>query len=103
VASVLAAPKLVAETRTDTFDFSPYLAAGQTISAASAAISVYSGTDPTPSAVLGTVSATSPYAYVKLTGGVVGVIYQLRVDVVTVAPAGTLSLSCYLAVIPDLP
>lgn len=101
--SALVPPKFSSETRTDTFDMTPYLAAGQTVSGVSGQCTVYTGVDATPSAVLASTSFTSSSVSAEVTGGVTGVIYQIRLDATTTSPAGTLSLSYYLAVIPELP
>jgi len=100
---VLIPPKLAAETRTEPIDFSPFLLTGQSISSAIATCTVYSGTDAAPSSVIGSVGVVSPLVNVKLTGGVLGVIYQIRVDATLAAAAGVLSISFYLAIIPDVP
>lgn len=98
---IIVPSKLQAETRTDQVDFSPFLAAGVTIATAVGAISVYTGIDPTPASVLVSTTAASPYANVKVVGGVVGVIYQLRIDA-TLTNGDIRSLSYFLAIIPDV-
>lgn len=103
MARIQVAPKLASESRTDVVDFSPLLLSGQTVYSASTSISVYSGVDPSPAAVLVGTSVATPLVNVAVTGGVAGAIYQLRVDAVTLGPAGTLSLAYYLAITPDVP
>ena len=103
MASILVPPKLQASTRVTTVDFSPYLATGQTISSVSAAISVYTGADASPSSVIVGTSVSGSVANVTETAGVMGVIYQVRVDATTAAPTNVLSISYFLAIIPDLP
>ena len=99
---VVVPPKLVSETRTDVFDYSPYLPVSVTLVSATATISVYSGIDSSPSSVLSSVSVSaSPYASVKVTGGVAGVIYQVNV-LGTLSDAELIPLTYFLAVIPDV-
>lgn len=94
--------KLLSETRTDTFDLSSDLIVGQTITGASGVCSVYSGTDASPGSVLASVTTSSPNVSATVTGGVLGVIYQVRLDITTTAPTNTLSIPYFLAVVPDL-
>jgi len=103
MARVLIPPKFVGETRTDYVDFTPFLAAGQAISSATAVSSLYSGVDPTPTAVAGTASFSGFIVSVPCTGGVAGAIYQIVVTIVTTSPANTLQITYYLTVTTDLP
>jgi hypothetical protein len=101
---VLIPPKGLAETRTDLIDFSPFLLVGQAVASVVGTCTVYSGTDASPGAVLSSVTLSGTTgALVKTTGGVLGVIYQVRVDATTGSPAGVLSIVFFLAVVPDLP
>lgn len=94
------APKLAGETATYQFDFSSWLAVGETISTQSVAASVYSGTDASPSSIIsGSASASGAVVSQKITAGTVGVIYQLLCTITTSA-GQTLQLAGYLAVIP---
>lgn len=102
VARVELSPKTTGVLRNYTFDFTPFLAAGETISAPVASASVYSGNDASPSAILGSPSASGNVVTLPLTAGVIGVIYEVSVTVTTSA-AQTPRLSGYLAIVPDLP
>jgi hypothetical protein len=94
-------PKCLSETRTDVIDFAPDLPATATISAANGTCSVYTGVDANPAALLATVAVSSSgtSATVRYGAGVVGTIYQIRIDANTTF--GVYSASYLLAVIPD--
>lgn len=84
------------------FNFLSALSAGETISSASVLAGVYSGVDPNPSAIFsGVATISGSVVSQKLTGGVIGVVYELICGAVTSA-GQTLQLAGYLAVIPDL-
>jgi hypothetical protein len=107
--NVVSVPSVgVTETRTTEIDFSPYLFSGQTISAARATCTVFSGTDANPAAFVTTTTPDSPYVYVTTRVGIEGVIYQIVVEVDTLVvtsppiPAGTLAIAFHLAVTPSL-
>lgn len=57
--------------------FSDRLQYGETINGASCSITVLSGTDANPSAMLGSLSYTSTTVTQVVTGGVIGVIYMV--------------------------
>lgn len=96
-------PKLSGDIANVTFDFTSRLGASETISTQSVAASVYSGTDATPSGLIsGAATASGAVVTQKLTGGVVGVIYELLCTITTSA-GQTLVMSALLAVVPDLP
>lgn len=64
------------------FDFAPELSVGETLSTPSVSVSTYSGVDASPSAVLsGTATVSGTTVTQKLTGGIVGNIYQVSVVV----------------------
>ena len=93
--------KISSETVIETFAFTSRLAAAETISTASVAATVYSGTDATPSAVIsGSSTITGQKVTQKLTGGTLGVIYKL-VCTITTSLGQTLLLTAFLAVVPD--
>ena len=93
-------PKLAGATQTYQWDFASLLAAGETISSAAATASVYSGTDATPSTILsGSPSSSGTVVSQNLTGGTLGVIYQVLVQIVTSA-SQTLQLSSLVAIVP---
>ena len=94
--------KLVSELRTDTFDCSPDLVVGQTVTGASGVCSVYSGVDAAPATVQSSVTIATPNVLAKVTGGVLGVIYQIRLDVTLSNPSAVISIPYFLAVAPDL-
>lgn len=83
------------------FDFISALAAGETISTKVVTASVYSGTDASPSSIISG-SATSGGAIVsqKVTGGVAGTLYELLCTITT-SLGQTLTMSSFLAVIPN--
>lgn len=102
--SVVVAPKLFSETRTDQIDMSHWLIPGQTIGSVSpGTVSVYSGVDPTPSALIASVTLSGNIVSVKYGNGVLGTIYQASIRVTTVGIVADLYVSFYLAIIPDLP
>lgn len=83
-------------------NFISSLQVAETITTASVSASVYSGNDPTPSAILSgspTISGTTISQLV--TGGVLGTIYELLYTANT-SLAQSIQISAYLAVIPDL-
>lgn len=95
-------PKTDGETVTLTFNFLSRMAAGETISTQIVAASVYSGVDGSPSSIVsGSASASGQSVTQKITGGVVGVIYQLLCTITTSA-GQTLELAGFLAVVPDV-
>lgn len=94
--------KFVGETKTYAFDFSSLLAVGETISTASCAATVYSGTDASPSALIsGSASISGAIVSQKLTAGALGVIYEVACTITTSA-GQTLILVGYVAVIPEM-
>lgn len=93
--------KRAAEVENLTFDFTSKLASGVTISSATTTCTVYSGTDATPSAVIsGAASISGSVVTQKVTGGTLGVIYQL-LCAATTSTTETLELCGFLAIIPD--
>ena len=97
---ILIPPKAVTEVRTSPVDFSPFCTAGQLLSTVTVAVSVYSGTDATPPTFTATVSGQ--VVNVLETGGLLGVIYMVKISAVT-SGSNTLVVAYYLALIPDLP
>lgn len=93
--------KLLGETVTETFDFTSRLAAGETISSASVSATTYSGTDASPSLIVnGSASISGQTVTQSITGGVLGVTYDLVCTIAT-SLGQTLQLSAYLAVVPN--
>lgn len=85
------------------FDFISLLAAAETISTQVTTCTVYTGVDASPSAVIsGAAGSSGTQVTQKVTGGVLGVIYELLCTITT-SLGQTLQLSAYLAIIPDLP
>ena len=92
--------KLAGETSSQVFDFSSRLAAAETISSASTAATTYSGSDASPSSLIGGSSSVSGGRVTqKVVGGTVGVVYLLVCTAIT-STGQTLSLSGYLVVTP---
>lgn len=78
--------KVTTENEQFTFDFSPIMANGETISSASCAVEVVSGTDSTPNAILlGSPVISSQQVGQRIYGGLDGVIYRIEVTVTTSA------------------
>lgn len=95
--------KLAGETKVYTFDFSSALANGETLSAPAVTASVYSGTDAAPSSLIsGVASASGAVVSQKITGGTLGVLYELLCTVTT-SLGQTLLLSGYIAIVPEVP
>jgi len=95
-------PKLLGETKTITFDFTSSLVIGETISTQTVTASTYSGTDATPSGVISGIASTSgAVVSQKITGGVLGTMYELLCQITT-SLGQTLQQSAFLAVVPDL-
>lgn len=94
--------KLVGSTKTYTFDFTSDLAVSETISTKTVAATVYSGTDASPSALIsGSASSSGAIVSQVITGGVEGVLYELKCTITTSA-GQTLVQAGYLVVTSDL-
>lgn len=92
--------KRASETRNEVFDFTSSLAAGETISSASTAATVYTGTDASPSAVVsGAATISGTKVTQKLTAGTVGVVYEL-VCTATTSLSQVLPRVAYLVIAP---
>lgn len=90
------------EIRSQVFDFTSQCAVGETISSSTATATVYSGTDPTPSAILtGATSNSGQKVTQQLggSGGITGVVYLVTIDV-TASTGQKLKLIAYLPFIP---
>lgn len=84
------------------FDFSPYLAVGESLIAKDTSANVYSGQDPSPEDVLvGGSTLEGRVVEQPLTGGVAGVTYELGCIVLT-SKGHQLQLSGYLSVLPEV-
>ncbi len=84
-------------------DFISKLQVGESILSAVATISVYSGIDSNPSAMLaGTPTVSGTVVNTLIAPTVVGCIYEVKILAVT-SLGQTLVLTGYLAVVPDLP
>jgi hypothetical protein len=84
-------------------DMSSQLQAGETISSVQVSVSVYSGTDPNPAAILSGAASVAGNIITQLfTGGVLGVIYEVLFEVFT-SLGQTIGVPGYLAIIADLP
>lgn len=99
---VIFPPKGQGETLLLTFNFGSALSAGETISVATAAAVVYSGTDASPSAILsGSASISGQEVTQLVTAGVEGTIYDVGMSVFT-SLGQTLQQAGYVAVAPVL-
>lgn len=100
---VLIAPQVVGEVRVENIDFTPDMVAGQVAGVPTVSTVVYSGVDPAPP-VFTVTNSVNPYiANVTQTGGVLGVIYQVKIRMPTTVPIAVLVKTYYLAIIPDAP
>lgn len=85
------------------WDFISLLKASETISTATVTATVYSGTDASPNAIIsGAASFSGTVVSQKVTGGVLGVIYELLCTITT-SLGQTLQMSGYFTINPDLP
>jgi hypothetical protein len=90
--------KTVAETIPITFNFSDKLQFGETVTGSAVACSVFSGTDPSPTSMVGAITNSGTSVSVIITGGIVGNLYLL-VCVVTASGSHNYSKEGRLAVI----
>lgn len=82
------------------FDFTPLLAAGETISSAGVSTWVYTGVDPNPTSIIsGSAAISGSIVNQLITGGQPGTIYVLVCSIVT-SLGQTADLIGYLAVVP---
>lgn len=98
-------PKLLGATEnlSPPFNFQRALVSGEMLQTASVTASVYSGTDPSPAAiVLGTAVISGARVDQLMTGGVVGCMYELLCEATT-SLGHTLQQTAYFYVEPDLP
>lgn len=96
------AGKYVGETLRLSFDFTSQLAVGETLSSASVACTVWSGTDPSPGGLVsGSASISGAIVTQGITGGLLGVVYELACSVTT-SLGQTLQITGYLPLVPDL-
>ena len=99
---VVQQPKKLSEVKQYFWDFSSYLQTSETISAQVVTATVYSGTDTSPSSLINGVATLSGNIVAQsLTGGVVGVMYNLQCKVTT-SFSNTLVLNSFIVVEPDL-
>ena len=83
------------------FDFAPQLGVGETISSKTATAAVFSGVTPDPSApTIPSPSSSGTLVYPIVSGGSQGTIYDILVTVTT-SFGQTLTMSGYLAILPD--
>lgn len=97
---IITAPFVSGEDREVPFDFAAQLPAGQTISSAVAASSVYSGTDASPT-IVGTCAISGSIVTVPISDGTEGVIYDVKVTA-TLSGGDVVSISTYVAWVPGL-
>ena len=95
-------PKPISSTLNVTFDFTSDLASGGTISTKVVTATVYSGADAAPSGIISGAATSSGNVVTQLlTGGTLGVVYQLLCTITT-SNGQTLVKAGYLAVVPNL-
>lgn len=101
---VIMHPKLVGTTQVyNPWDFSSLLLNGDSVTSATVAATVYSGVDASPSSLInGAATISGNVVSQSITGGVLGVLYELACTALT-AQSQTLKLVGCLAVVPDLP
>lgn len=88
------------EIRSQVFDFSSQCAVGETLSVATVAAAVYSGTDPAPFVTTGSPAISGQKVTIMLYGGgLSGVVYLLTVTAAT-STGQSLKLLAYLSFIP---
>ena len=93
--------KHASEIVSEVFDFTSRLAAGETISAATVTAFVYSGSDPTPAALIsGPAAISGGKVTQRVTGGFMGNVYDL-VCTATTSVGQVLQITGYLVVSPD--
>lgn len=93
-------PKKQGESCHTLFDFVGSLSGSETIATKVVTATVWSGVDPTPSAIIsGAASSSGTVVTQLLTAGVAGCIYYL-VCTITTSAGQTLQMSAYLAVLP---
>ena len=93
--------KLSGETLNEVFNFAARLAVGETLSTASVAATVYSGTDASPSAIVsGSATISGANVTQAIVAGTLGVTYKLLCTVTT-SLSQTLIQAAYLIVAPD--
>ena len=90
--------KTTAETIPIIFNFSDKLQFGETVTGSAISVSVFSGTDTSPTLMVGTITNASTQVTVNITGGVAGNLY-LIVCVVTASGTHNYSKEGRLAVI----
>ena len=89
--------KVTTENEQFTFDFSPIMASGETISSAVCVVQVKEGSDPSPSSIMvGSPVVSGQTAAQRISGGLDGVIYRLEMTATT-------SLTNVYTIVADLP
>jgi hypothetical protein len=94
--------KITTENEQFTFDFSTVMSSGETISSATSAVEVVSGTDASPNTILvGTPVASGQQVAQRIYNGLDGVIYRIEITIIT-SLANTYSLVADLPVLSPL-
>ena len=94
--------KITTENEQFTFDFSTVMSTGETISSATSAVEVVSGTDASPNTILvGTPVASGQQVAQRIYKGLDGVIYRIEITIIT-SLANTYSLVADLPVLSPL-
>ena len=100
---VILNPKKLGETVPENFNFLSALGQGETLVSAVTTCSVFTGVDPNPTAVLdGATTVAGTVATQGVTGGVIGVVYELLCTGKTNL-ANVIEISAFLAIEPDVP
>jgi hypothetical protein len=94
--------KVITENEQFTFDFSPAMGTGETITSATSTALVVSGTDASPTSILlGSPVVSGQQAAQRVYGGLDGVIYRIQMTVIT-SSANTLVLLADLQILAPL-
>ena len=94
--------KITTENEQFTFDFSTVMSTSETISSATSAVEVVSGTDASPNTILvGTPVASGQQVAQRIYNGLDGVIYRIEITIIT-SLANTYSLVADLPVLSPL-
>jgi hypothetical protein len=94
--------KITTENEQFTFDVSTVMSTGETISSATSAVEVVSGTDASPNTILvGTPVASGQQVAQRIYNGLDGVIYRIEITIIT-SLANTYSLVADLPVLSPL-
>jgi hypothetical protein len=97
---VILPPKRIWESKVFPFDFTSLCQVGDTLASVAVIVTVWSGVDPSPSAVFSALAIVGQIVNVTLQGGVVGVTYNVAVQA-QASISGNIELDGFLTVIPQ--